>query len=204
MDADLTKLKILEAADGLFGEKGFDVTTTRDIAARSGVNKALIHYHFGTKDELLEALLEEHYGRLGEALRAALGRRPGLRAQVEDLLDAYADYLARHRSFTRIVQREVASGRHVERIVERTLPLFSLGVRWLDGALKRPPKDLDATQLLTTFYGLVVTWFTYGEVLARLTGKDPFSPPALAARKRHVKKVASLLMDQLHLPSESR
>ena len=204
MDADLTRLKILEAADGLFGEKGFDVTTTRDIAARSGVNKALIHYHFGTKDDLLEALLEEHYGRLGVALQAALGRRKGLRAQVEDLLDAYADFLAEHRGFSRIVQREVASGQHVERIVQRTLPLFSIGVQWLEGSLKKPPKDLDATQLLATFYGLVVTWFTYGEVVGRLTGKDPFSPAALAARKRHVKKVAALLMDQLHLPKEPR
>ena len=62
MDASETRQRILEAADGLFGELGFDVTTTRDIAERSGVNKALIHCHFGTKDDLLEALLDGYYG----------------------------------------------------------------------------------------------------------------------------------------------
>jgi len=203
MDAEQTRKKILGAADTLFGELGFDVTTTRDIAERSGVNKALIHYHFGTKDELLEALLEGYYTGLGKELEAALGRRQGLAAQVEDLLDAYADYLAEHRSFTRIVQREVASGRHMERIVERTLPLFQLGVSWLELGLKRAPKDFDAIQLLTTVYGMVVTWFTYGEVLARLTGKDPFSPAALASRKRHVHKVVALLLCEVQ-PRDSK
>ncbi len=197
MDADQTKSKILTAADTLFGELGFDATTTRDIAQRSGVNKALIHYHFGTKDELLEALLEGYYSKLSTALQAALGRRGGLAAQVEDLLDAYADFLAEHYSFTRIVQREVASGRHVERIVERTLPMFQLGLTWMGGALERPPKDYEAIQVLTTVYGMVVTWFTYGEVIKRLTGKDPFSPAALAARKRHVHKVVRLLLAEL-------
>lgn len=197
MDPDLTRKQILDAADALFGEKGFDVTTTRDIAQRSGVNKALIHYHFGSKDDLLEALLEGYYEKLGASLVAALTRRQGLANQVEDILDAYADFLAGHIAFTRIVQREVASGRHVERIVERTLPIFRLGVDWLDTSLKRPPKDFEAVHLLTTVYGMVVTWFTYGEVLRRLTGKDPFAPATLAARKRHVHKVLHLLLAEV-------
>lgn len=197
MDPDQTKSKILTAADALFGELGFDVTTTRDIAQRSGVNKALIHYHFGTKDDLLEAVLEGYYGRLGEAMQAALARRPSLAEQVEDLLDTYADFLAENRSFTRIVQREVASGRHVEKIVERTLPMFQLGTAWLGSSLPRPPKDLDVVNLLTTVYGMVVTYFLYGEVLRKLTGKDPFAPAALAARKRHVRKVLSVLLAEV-------
>lgn len=197
MDPDLTRKQILDAADALFGEKGFDVTTTRDIAQRSGVNKALIHYHFGSKDDLLEALLEGYYAKLGASLGAALARRQGLANQVEDLLDAYADFLAEHHAFTRIVQREVASGRHVERIVERTLPIFRLGVDWLGTSLERPPKDFEAVHLLTTVYGMVVTWFTYGEVLRRLTGKDPFAPASLAARKRHVRKVLHLLLAEV-------
>lgn len=197
MDPDQTREKILEAADQLFGELGFDVATTRDIAERSGVNKALIHYHFGTKDDLLEAVLDGYYAKLGEALQAALGRKRTLAGQVEDLLDAYADFLASHRAFTRIVQREVASGRHVERVVQRTLPMFQLGLTWFDASVKRAPKDLDAVNVLTTVYGLVVTWFTYGEVLRALTGEDPFSPTALAARKRHVRKVVGLLLAEV-------
>jgi AcrR family transcriptional regulator len=43
---------ILEAADELFAEVGFDATTTREIATRAGVNEALIHYHYEGRDEL--------------------------------------------------------------------------------------------------------------------------------------------------------
>lgn len=197
MDADQTRASILEAADALFGQLGFDATTTRDIAERSGVNKALIHYHFGTKDELLDAVLEGYYGKLGATLTAALAKPKTLVGQVEALLDTYADFLAEHVSFTRIVQREVASGRHVQRIVQRTLPLFQLGVSWFHASVPKPPRDLDAVNVLTSAYGLVVTYFTYGEVLQELTGADPFSPTALAARKRHVKKVLSLMLDEV-------
>jgi AcrR family transcriptional regulator len=74
MRPDETRARILTAADALLGTLGFDATTTRDIAQRSGVNKALIHYHFGSKDELLTALLDDYYDRLSATLVAALGR----------------------------------------------------------------------------------------------------------------------------------
>ncbi len=194
---DRTRLKILGAADRLFGELGFDATTTRDIAERSGVNKALIHYHFGTKDELLEALLDGYYARLTATLTAALGKRASIREQAEDVVDAYADFLAENRTFCCIVQREVASGRHVERIVERTLPAFQLGVQWLAELSPHAPDDLELTHVLTSVYGMVVTYFTHGHVLQRLNGVDPFAPAALESRKRHVRRVVALLFREL-------
>jgi AcrR family transcriptional regulator len=197
MRPDQTRVKILAATDHLFGALGFDATTTRDIAARSGVNKALIHYHFGSKDELLAALLDDYYQRLTIALVAAMGRRAGLEAQAEDVVDAYADFLANNRTFCSIVQREVASGRHVERIVERTLPSFQLGTQWLAQLAPRAPVGLELIHVLTSVYGMVVAYFTYGRVLQQLTGKDPFSPEALESRKRHVRRVVALLFREL-------
>jgi TetR/AcrR family transcriptional regulator len=192
-----TRAKILAATDHLFGDLGFDATTTRDIAERSGVNKALIHYHFGSKDELLAALLDDYYDRLTAALVSALGRRTALEAQAEDVVDAYADFLAENRTFCSIVQREVASGRHVERIVARTLPSFRLGTQWLGQLVPGAPEGLELIHLLTSVYGMVVTYFTYGRVLQQLTGTDPFSADALESRKRHVRHVVALLFREL-------
>ena len=192
-----TRVKILAATDHLFGALGFDATTTRDIAERSGVNKGLIHYHFGSKEELLAALLDDYYERLTTSLVAAMGRRPGLEAQAEDVLDAYADFLAQNRTFCSIVQREVASGRHVERIVEGTLPVFQLGTQWLGQLGGTAPAGLELAQVLTSVYGMVVTYFTFGRVLQRLTGRNPFSPKALEARKRHVRTVVELLFREI-------
>ena len=204
MKPEETKARILEATDHLFGELGFDATSTRDIAERSGVNKALIHYHFGTKDDLLEVLLDGYYERLTNELVAALGRRTEPEEQAEALLDAYADYLAQNRTFCSIVQREVASGHHVEKIVRRTLPVFRLGTTWLGQIAPDAPAGLELVHLLTSVYGMVVTYFTYGGVLQQLTGEDPFSASALAARKRHVRRVVSLLFKEIKVTSRRK
>jgi TetR/AcrR family transcriptional regulator len=55
-DIPKTKLKILEAAEKLFAEKGFDGARVDDIAENAGVNKALIYYYFRSKREILEEL----------------------------------------------------------------------------------------------------------------------------------------------------
>ena len=194
-----TRVKILAATEHLFGDLGFDATTTRDIAEHSGVNKWLIHYHFGSKEDLLAALLDDYYERLTTSLLAAIGRRSGLAAQAEDVLDAYADFLAQNRTFCSIVQREVASGRHVERIVARTLPSFQLGTQWFGQLAPHAPEGLELIHVLTSVYGMVVTYFTYGRVLERLTGQDPFTPAALESRRRHVHRVVGLLLRELKL-----
>ena len=204
MRPDETKARILAATDQLFGDLGFDATTTRDIAERSGVNKALIHYHFGSKDELLVALLDDYYGRLTTALLAAMSRRTAVEEQAMDVLDAYADFLAGNRTFCSIVQREVASGRHVERIVEGTLPTFQRATQWLGQLGSDAPAGLELDQVLTSVYGMVVTYFTYGRVLQRLTGKDPFSREALEARKRHVRCVVGLLFREIRGTAKSK
>ena len=49
---------ILIVAEALFGEKGFDGTSVRDIAQQAGVNLAMISYYFGSKEKLLEAMIE--------------------------------------------------------------------------------------------------------------------------------------------------
>jgi AcrR family transcriptional regulator len=52
-----TKNQILDAAERLFAERGFDATSLRTITSEAGVNLAAIHYHFGSKEALIEALL---------------------------------------------------------------------------------------------------------------------------------------------------
>lgn len=52
-----TKHRILDAAETLFMEQGFEGTSLRAITAAAGVNLAAVHYHFGSKEVLFEAVL---------------------------------------------------------------------------------------------------------------------------------------------------
>ena len=54
--AEATKERILDAAERLFAERGFDRSSLRAITSEAGVNLAAVNYHFGTKDELVHAV----------------------------------------------------------------------------------------------------------------------------------------------------
>ncbi|HRE13807.1 MAG TPA: TetR/AcrR family transcriptional regulator, partial [Usitatibacteraceae bacterium] len=52
-----TKGRILDVAETLFMEHGFEATSLRQLTAAAGVNLAAVNYHFGTKEELFQAVL---------------------------------------------------------------------------------------------------------------------------------------------------
>ncbi len=52
-----TKARILDAAERLFLEHGFEATSLRQLTAAAGVNLAAVNYHFGSKEELFQAVL---------------------------------------------------------------------------------------------------------------------------------------------------
>jgi AcrR family transcriptional regulator len=80
-DPEVTRRTILTAARATFAEAGYEQATIRAIAAAAGVDPALIHHHFGTKEELFVAAHEFPISpaRLVEALRSddaeSLGKR---------------------------------------------------------------------------------------------------------------------------------
>lgn len=57
---DEIKVALLSAANELFGLKGPDSVSVRDVAAHAGVNHALLHRHFGSKESLLREVLLDH------------------------------------------------------------------------------------------------------------------------------------------------
>jgi AcrR family transcriptional regulator len=65
-DSAATRAALLSAAQELFAERGFERATVRDIAARAGVNQALLFRYFGTKDELFRASITDRGRRLLE------------------------------------------------------------------------------------------------------------------------------------------
>jgi AcrR family transcriptional regulator len=52
-----TRDRILDVAERMFAEYGFELTSLRALTTEAGVNLAAVHYHFGSKERLLEAVL---------------------------------------------------------------------------------------------------------------------------------------------------
>jgi AcrR family transcriptional regulator len=53
-----TRTRILDTAESLFAEQGFEATSLRQVTREAEVNLAAVHYHFGSKLDLLRAVLE--------------------------------------------------------------------------------------------------------------------------------------------------
>jgi AcrR family transcriptional regulator len=67
-----TKQRILDAAEALFLEHGFEATSLRALTAAADVNLAAVNYHFGTKEELFEAVLRRRLDPMNQRRVALL------------------------------------------------------------------------------------------------------------------------------------
>src|SRR5436189_1754138 len=70
----VTKERILDAAESLFMEHGFEATSLRSITAAAGVNLAAVNYHFGSKEELFQAVLTRRLDPMNHARLSLLTR----------------------------------------------------------------------------------------------------------------------------------
>jgi TetR/AcrR family transcriptional repressor of nem operon len=85
-----TATQILDVAERLVQERGFNGFSYADVAKELGITKAALHYHFPGKAELGEALVERYSRRFGEALVAVNARD----IDAADKLRAYAQLYA--------------------------------------------------------------------------------------------------------------
>ena len=190
--------EILRAAETLFGEIGFDATTTREITKRSGVNKALMYYYFENKDGLLDSVLERYFARLNEILIEVVEGEGDLRSRLDRVIDAYVDFLRDNIHFSRIVQRESCGGRHMERIFEHLSPLYKASLAAIQEEFPAAREgEMAARHLLISFYGMIVIYFNMGPLLGRLMGADPLSKKNISMRKKHIHRMLDMVAEEL-------
>jgi TetR/AcrR family transcriptional regulator len=121
-----TRARILAVAEELFADRGFDATSVDAIARKAGVNKALIYYHFASKDDLIVKLFGGIVAEL-EAMTAAPvagprgARPPTLRQELRRELDGL-------RPRRRILSLMLAEALRPERRDQNLYRCFALSV----------------------------------------------------------------------------
>jgi AcrR family transcriptional regulator len=110
-----TRERLIEAARGLFAERGFHNATVRDIATRAQTNLASINYHFHSKDDLYREVMRASFRQRPDAAPADAGESPAerLREFVRSMVPATgnpaSDADAREEQRKRLIAWEVLS-----------------------------------------------------------------------------------------------
>lgn len=92
VDEVQTEKLIKQKAKILFFQKGFLNATTQEIADEAGVNRALIHYYFRSREQLLELLLDETLMEKKEKVKKILTSSLPFREKIRDFIDTIVDY----------------------------------------------------------------------------------------------------------------
>src|SRR5215469_16370846 len=111
-----TKQKILATAQKLIADQGYSGTSLRQIIGEAGVNLAAVHYHFGSKEELLDELIMRKAGPVNAERLARLERLQagGTPPTTEKVLEAFllpmAEAADQDPPFVRLMGRVMAEG----------------------------------------------------------------------------------------------
>jgi TetR/AcrR family transcriptional regulator len=102
--------RILAAAAEEFGDRGFFGARTHSIADSAGVNKAMLHYYFRTKENLYGQVIRAAFYRVLARIEQAWLEQVPIEARVEKVVDSYMDHYEKNPELLRIILREVVDG----------------------------------------------------------------------------------------------
>lgn len=174
--------KILAAARQEFSERGIDGARMQAIADRAGVNKALLHYYFRSKDKLFEIIIRGLLAEIWRQIHADLSAQPqalDLRSTIRSLVSSYITVMSRQTEIPRILIRQLLNGDRNVRVVAcgiiaelgdapvRILSAFTREVR--GGRMRK----FDPVQLMLNIIGMVIITFLsqpVAEIVKQETG----------------------------------
>jgi AcrR family transcriptional regulator len=131
-----TRTRILDAAEELFMQHGFEATSMRLLTSKAGVNLAAVNYHFGSKDALIEAVFRRRLDPMNAERIAALERiereAEGRPLAPEAIIRAFIG------TGLRMIEDAKGGGRNFIRLLGRTYTDPAKPIRVLIGQLYAP------------------------------------------------------------------
>lgn len=165
-----TARQILDAAENLFLEKGYDNVSVEDIATAAGITRGAVHWHFKNKQGLLLALRDRvrtSFAQLADELTAS-----GSGASLDKLGDHLADMFERLHADPRqqgllrvmvridmsLLEKDEETNSHFRREIQTSLTRIFKAIG-KDAGLPPPwAPEMAASMLSATVHGLVVEW----------------------------------------------
>lgn len=91
-----TEEQILSAAKSIFQSKGMDGARMQEIADKAGINKAMLHYYYRSKQLLFEAVFKNAFSLLAPQLNAILNDDSSIEEKVRNFTSNYITFISKH------------------------------------------------------------------------------------------------------------
>lgn len=112
IDLNDKQIQILEVAETLFAQKGFDGTSIRDISKEAKINIAMVSYYFGSKEKLLQSLIIYKTSGLKMQLEHLLEENLEPVDKINKLIELYINRINCNKGIYRILHFELSSKKH--------------------------------------------------------------------------------------------
>jgi len=203
--AERTRAAILEQAERLFAERGFEATRLEDVAGAVGIRRASIVYHFKDKRELYDAVLADVMSGFRERLEAALAGAGTLLERIEAGVGAWVDYVGGRPSMARLLLREIAgaTGEASPAVLAQIEPFIEIVDRFRHGVREDPlvhARGQDAVHVASAIVGTTLFFIAGMPILVPDARFDPLAPAQLAAHREEVLRITRHLLgaDEAH------
>ena len=91
-----TEIQILDAAKSVFHRKGMDGSRMQEIADEAGINKAMLHYYFRSKQLLFEAVFKTAFSLLAPQLNKILNDDSSIEDKIRNFTHNYISFISKH------------------------------------------------------------------------------------------------------------
>ena len=189
-DPERSRSAILDAAERLFAEQGFDATSLNQVGTSAGVSRGTPGYFFRSKAELYQAVLDRSFAEVRDAVRAGRERAFASNEDHETILAGavsdYFDFLAARPNFVRLIEREALNGSRLPDGVSH-LSAGQEALAAISAELGLDDSESgEAAQLLLSIISLC--WFSmiHARTVAPAVGVRLDAPAEIERRKRHV------------------
>ncbi|WP_176560042.1 TetR/AcrR family transcriptional regulator [Brevibacillus dissolubilis] len=187
------KDKILETALQEFAEKGYDRARIDLIAKNAGVNKALIYYHFTSKDELYTAVINDLFGKAVSVSFEPIGTT--VRDKLLQVIEHLITFLHENPYFVKMIDQSVTHDRdifhqmHQQNIYfDGLIDLYRQGVE--NGEFRKVDHPVD---FMVSLLGAVYFYFSHNKAMRRFYG-DLSEEEVISIRKNTIREMISRLL----------
>jgi len=170
-----TEEKILAAAKTIFIEKGMDGARMQDIADNAGINKALLHYYFKSKEKLFEVIFKEGAEKLFSKINSILNSDLPLFEKIRLFSTEYAEIISQNPYLPLFVLNEMNKQPHsfLENIFGKNQPTFENLVKQIDKEIKKGTiKQVSPVNLVINMISLSIFPFVAKPVFQRIMNLD--------------------------------